>query len=604
MKEEINHHPAISRTTDAQTARQQRDHADGVEVIFPTQTRVRQWGRRATTARNRTTLPKCVETENTPQSTKSPHQNTQARQIQDDFCYAVKDSKRRTPVAKVPINDVDVNIMVDTGASVNILDEGTYGKIGNPKLTTRKPVRLMPYGGGPPLTVIGRCTVTVETRREIQCHDFLVVKNGNGALLGYKTATDLGLIQFINKVTEATSAHPNLFRGIGKLKDVTVKLHVDESVEPVALKQRRTPFHLRKKVEPEIDNLLKQDIIEKVEGVPTPWISPIVVTPKKDSSKIRVCVDMRQPNKAIMRERHQMPTVDELIHDLNGATVFSKVDLRSGYHQLVLDPSSRSITTFNTHIGLFRYKRLNFGVCSASEVFQKEIHNVVRDLQGVTNIADDILIYGATQEEHDAALEALFTRLEERGLTLNKQKCEFNRNKMEFFGIVFSANGISPDDKKVHAIRDANPPTNISEARSLLGMMNYCARFIPNYATLSEPIRRLTKKKIEWCWQKEQQDAFDKLKQKLTEDATMAYYDPRKDSEIIVDSQTEREALGVVWACEHYDMYVRGAPHFTVVTDHKPLLYIWQKGRPPLRIERWGSAATTLQAHNQVQARQ
>ena len=155
---------------------------------------------------------------------------------EDDFCYAVKDSKRKTPVAKVRINDVDVNIMVDTGASVNILDEGTYGNIGNPKLTTRKPVRLMPYGGGPALTVIGRCTVTVETRREIQCHDFHVVKNGNGALLGYKTATDLGLIQFINKVTEATSTHPNLFRGIGKLKDVTVKLHVDESVEPVALK--------------------------------------------------------------------------------------------------------------------------------------------------------------------------------------------------------------------------------------------------------------------------------------------------------------------------------------------------------------------------------
>ena len=136
-------------------------------------------------------------------------------------------------------------------------------------------------------------------------------------------------------------------------------------------------------------------------------------------------------------------------------------------------------------------------------------------------------------------------------------------------------------------------------------MMNYCARLIPDYATLSEPIRRLTKKKIEWCWQKEQQAAFEKLKQMLTEDATMAYYDPRKGSEIIVDaspvglgaifaqngravsyaskaltdtdsrySQTERETLGVLWACEHYDMYVRGAAHFTVVTDHKPLLYI------------------------------
>ena len=145
--------------------------------------------------------------------------------------------------------------------------------------------------------------------------------------------------------------------------------------------------------------------------MPTPWVSPIVVTPKKNTNKTRVCVDMREPNKAIMREIHQMPTVDELINDLNGAKIFSKVDLRSGYHQLELDKNSRSITTFSTHVGLFRYKRLNFGVCCAAEVFQKEIRTIVSDLEGVTNIADDILIYGSTQEKHDVALEALFRRL-------------------------------------------------------------------------------------------------------------------------------------------------------------------------------------------------
>ena len=213
-------------------------------------------------------------------------------------------------------------------------------------------------------------------------------------------------------------------------ENVKVELHIDESVKPVALKQRRTPFHLSEKVEAEIEHLLQKDIIEKVEGVPTPWVSPIVVTPKKNTDKIRVCVDMREPNKAIMRERHQMPTVDELINDLNGAKIFSKVDLRSGYHQLELDKNSRSITTFSTHVGLFRYKRLKFGVCSASEVFQKEIRTIVSDLEGVANIADDILIYGSTQEKHDVALEALFRRLKDNGLTLNKQKCEFNRDQI------------------------------------------------------------------------------------------------------------------------------------------------------------------------------
>ena len=132
-------------------------------------------------------------------------------------------------------------------------------------------------------------------------------------------------------------------------------------------------------------------------------------------------------------------------------------------------------------------------------------------LEGVTNIADDILIYGSTQEKHDAALEALFRRLEDNGLTLNEQKCEFNRDKIEFFGVVFSAGRISPDEKKVEAIRATKPPTNISEARSLLGMMNFCARFISDYATVCEPIRRITRKDTEWSWQKEQQTAFEKL---------------------------------------------------------------------------------------------
>ena len=149
-------------------------------------------------------------------------------------------------------------------------------------------------------------------------------------------------------------------------------------------------------------------------------------------------------------------------------------------------------------------------------------------------------------------------------------------------------------------------------------MMNFCARFISDYATVCEPIRRLTRKDTEWSWQKEQQTAFEKLTELLSENATIAYYDPQKKSEIIVDaspvglgaiffqngrvvsyaskaltdtesrySQTEREALAVVWGCEHYDMYVRGSPHFTVITDHKALENIWQKERPPLRIERW-----------------
>ena len=141
------------------------------------------------------------------------------------------------------------------------------------------------------------------------------------------------------------------------MKDFQVELHIDPSVPPVTQPHRRIPFHLRKKLDAELDKLERQGIIEPVDG-PTPWVSPLVVTPKpKNPDQVRVCVNMRQPSRAILRKRHITPTVDDLIHDLNGATVFSKIDLNSGYHQLQLTPDSRYITTFSTHRGVRRYTR-------------------------------------------------------------------------------------------------------------------------------------------------------------------------------------------------------------------------------------------------------
>ena len=148
---------------------------------------------------------------------------------------------------------------------------------------------------------------------------------------------------------------------------------------------------------------------------------------------------MRMANKAIARERHPSPTVDDLIHTLNGATVFSKLDLRSGYHQLSLAPESRYITTFATHKGLRRYTRLNFGTNSASEIFQNIINEQIRDNQGALNISDDVIVFAKTQDAHDKALQAVFQKFSNIGLTLNKSKCEFNKHSLTFFEFVFSA---------------------------------------------------------------------------------------------------------------------------------------------------------------------
>ena len=172
--------------------------------------------------------------------------------------------------------------------------------------------------------------------------------------------------------------------------------------------------------------MLQQDIIEPAVGA-TPWVSPVVLVPKpKQPGGVRLCVDVREANKAISRERHLLPTLDEVIHDLNGATVFSKLDLNQGYHQLLLHLDSRHITTFFTHTGLLRYKRLSFGINAAAEKFQNVITSAISDIPNVKNINDDVIIYGVNVQEHDQALHAVLTRFQELNLTLRKDKCQFH----------------------------------------------------------------------------------------------------------------------------------------------------------------------------------
>ena len=156
-------------------------------------------------------------------------------------------------------------------------------------------------------------------------------------------------------------------------------------------------------------------------------------------------------NKAIERVHHPTPTMDDIIHTLNGATVFSKLDLRSGFHRLLLKPESRYITTFATHKGLRSYARQNFGTNSASEVFQNAITEIIRDIPELLNISDDVFIFGKIQSEHEKALQAAFQKFSEANITLNRQKCEFNKSSINFFGFVFSSKGISPNPKKVEA---------------------------------------------------------------------------------------------------------------------------------------------------------
>ncbi|XP_053403126.1 uncharacterized protein K02A2.6-like [Mercenaria mercenaria] len=220
----------------------------------------------------------------------------------------------------------------------------------------------------------------------------------------YETAVELEIVPVIQTISSKNEKYSDLydkykpvFNGLGKLKDKQIKFHIDESVIPTAQPARRIPFHVRDKVAQELEKLEKLDVIEKATGA-TPWVSNLVVAPKpKSPNDVRICVDMRKANLALKRERHVVPTVDNIVMELNGSTVFSKVDLYKGFHQLELSEESRNMTVFASHVGLWRYKRLNFGVSVAPEIFQNEIRQVINGLNGVLNISDDIIIHGKTQ---------------------------------------------------------------------------------------------------------------------------------------------------------------------------------------------------------------
>ncbi len=361
----------------------------------------------------------------------------------DEYVYVMQaPSHIKQPTTTVWISQQPLDMLIDTGATVNLLDKNAHDRV--QMMTKLEPTnkKILPYGKQHPLPLLGKLTTDVSAHGRTTEATFYVVQGNHGSLFSHTTALELGLIHVVysadilqptlSVTDQLMLKYQNITKGIGKLKNIQIKLHIDDIVKPVIQTHRRIPFHIRKKVEKELQLLEDQGIIEKVEG-PTPWVSPIVAMPKpKNPEKIRICVDMRLPNQAVCRERHISPTVDDIIHDLNGAVMFSKLDLNSGYHQLELAPESRYITTFSTHVGLRKYTRLIFGISSAAEVFQNTIQQVLQGIPGVRNFSDDILVYGTTADAHNRSLEAVFQRLHENNLTINKDKCEFHKTSLEF----------------------------------------------------------------------------------------------------------------------------------------------------------------------------
>lgn len=567
-----------------------------------------------------------------PQSTNKVNFNKQEEDSDSSFNILVN-NVLKLPRIFINVNNKPINFIIDTGTSVNLISETTY--LQNFEESLRPDTsKIFPYCQSEQLEVIGKFTANLNHQNNSIKSEIIVIKGNCESLLSYQASKDLKVVSiktnFIhssidsNKNLELVKKNfPKLTQGVGNLINTKIKLHINQNIEPIANKHRRIPFHMRKLVETELMRLEQQDIIERVTG-PTPWVSPIVIVPKQGNPNlIRICVDMKNPNKAILRERHLTPTIEEVIAQLNGATTFSKIDLKDGYHQLTLHEDSRYITTFSTHIGLFRYKRLSFGINSASEIFQNTISNVLQNITGVINISDDILVYGKTQSEHDTVLQKVLQRLQNNNLTINTNKCIFNTAKVKFFGYVFSNEGVHPDPSKVNSIINLKSPETAAEVRSFLGMINYVGKFLPNLSENTQLLRELTHKDAKFQWTDEHEKAFNILKQQLSDVTKLAYFDIKKTTHLHVDagpngigailaqedntknleivayasttltatqrrySQFEKETLGCTWAIQHFHNYLYGSK-FILHCDNLPLVRILEnsKSAPNARVER------------------
>ena len=259
----------------------------------------------------------------------------------------------------------------------------------------------------------------------------------------------------ISSVEDLLRLYPNSFDRLGSLKG-EYDIKVDPTVPPVQHARRKVPIESKAAIEEAIDYMVKQDILEpQIE--PTPWVSSVTY-PVKPTGEVRPCLDARDLNKAIIRENHKPQTVEEIAHQLAGAVVFTKADALKAFLQVHLTEESSKLLVINTHKGRYRFKRMPFGAKMSQDVFQMKMDLIMEWCPGVISIHDDIVVYGVSEEDHDANLVNLLNVAQIEGLVLNSKKLELKRPRVSFFGAEYSTDGMHPCPKKIQGITEMTPP--------------------------------------------------------------------------------------------------------------------------------------------------
>jgi hypothetical protein len=497
-----------------------------------------------------------------------------------------------------------VSFKIDTGAEANILSLDIAKKLNADILPST--AGLVSYTKHR-ITNHGKTKLRLHSRDQNEDTDvwFELVDDDLCPVLGLKTSVELGIVKRVDTVTTESiiDKFSDCFEGVGCLEREH-KIRVDPQVRPVINRARRIPLSMTTRVKSELDKMEEMDIISRVDE-PTEWVSSMVVTEKKDGS-VRICLDPKPLNQAILREHHHIPTLEDIAHKFADMKIFTIMDMKHAYWHVPLDRNSRLLTTFNTPFGRYCFKRLPFGVNSAAEVFEKRVEEIFGDLN-VAIYFDDLIVFGRNQEEHDVNLHELLERAREKNVKFNRQKMQLNCSEVRYLGHIVSAKGLRPDPDKVQAIKDMPDPKDKLGIQRLLGSLNFLRGFIPDTAEITAPLRALLKDGTVWEWGDDQRLAMSQVKKLLTSEPLLQYFDVSKETTLQVDSsqsglgavlmqdqhpiayasralteteqdwpQIDKELLAIVYGFEKFRTYVYGRP-IDVQTDHNPLVSIIRK---------------------------